>query len=115
MIKDKHCKLMIDGGSCTNGISKATVAALGVSTWRIPEPKHLEWLNNCGMLKVTHKVHVSFTVVTMLMRLSVMYCHLRCVGCYLVDLGSMIAMLLMLGEQIHILYCMMVTSRFLSL
>ena len=62
MIKGKHCKLMIDGGSCTNGISKAMVAALGLSTWRIPEPKHLEWLNNCGMLKVTHKVRVSFTV-----------------------------------------------------
>ena len=62
MIKGKHCKLMIDGGSCTNSISKAMVAALGLSTWRIPEPKHLEWLNTCGMLKVTHKVRVPFTV-----------------------------------------------------
>jgi hypothetical protein len=53
---------MIDGGSYTNGISKAMVAALGLSTWRIPEPKHLEWLNSCGMLKVTHKVRVPFTV-----------------------------------------------------
>ena len=58
MIKGKACKLMIDGGSCTNGISKAMVAALGLSRWRIPEPKHLEWLNSCGMLKVTHKVRV---------------------------------------------------------
>src|SRR3954468_18361936 len=62
MIKGKAWKLMIDGGSCTNGISKAMVAALGLSTWRIPEPKHLEWLNSCGMLKVTHKVRVPFTV-----------------------------------------------------
>jgi len=62
MIKGKACKLMIDGGSCTNGISKAMVAALGLSTWRIPEPKHLEWLNSCGMLKVTHNVRVPFTV-----------------------------------------------------
>ena len=62
MIKGKHCKLMFDGGSCTNGISKAMVVALGLSTWRIPEPKHLEWLNTCGMLKVTHKVRVPFTV-----------------------------------------------------
>jgi hypothetical protein len=62
IIKGKECKMMIDGGSCTNGISKAMVAALGLSTWRIPEPKHLEWLNNCGMLKVTHKVRVPFTV-----------------------------------------------------
>ena len=62
MIKEKACKLIIDGGSCTNGISKAMVASLGLSTWRIPEPKHLEWLNSCGMLKVTHKVRVPFTV-----------------------------------------------------
>ncbi|KAK1665411.1 hypothetical protein QYE76_053570 [Lolium multiflorum] len=38
IIKGKACKLMIDGGSCTNGISKAMVAALGLSTWRLPEP-----------------------------------------------------------------------------
>ena len=62
MIKGKACNLMIDGGSCTNGISKAMVASLGLSTWRIPQPKHLEWLNSCGMLKVTHKVRVPFTV-----------------------------------------------------
>ncbi|KAK1641709.1 hypothetical protein QYE76_059514 [Lolium multiflorum] len=62
IIKGKACKLMIDGGSCTTGISKAMVAALGLSTWRLPEPKHLEWLNSCGMLKITHKVCVPFTV-----------------------------------------------------
>ncbi|KAK1698221.1 hypothetical protein QYE76_014918 [Lolium multiflorum] len=61
-IKGKACKLMVDGGSCTNGISKAMVAALGLSTWRLPEPKRLEWLNSCGMLKITHKVRVPFTV-----------------------------------------------------
>ena len=38
------------------------MASFGLSTWRIPEPKHLEWLNSCGMLKVTHKVCVPFTV-----------------------------------------------------
>jgi hypothetical protein len=31
-------------------------------TWRIPEPKHVAWLNSGGMLKVTHKVRVPFTV-----------------------------------------------------
>ena len=62
MIKGKACKLMIDGGSCTNGISKTMVAALGLSTWRISEPKHISWMNSCGMLKVTHKVRVPFTV-----------------------------------------------------
>ncbi|KAK1680813.1 hypothetical protein QYE76_041661 [Lolium multiflorum] len=61
-IKGKACKLMVDGGSYTNGISKAMVTALGLSTWRLPEPKRLEWLNSCGMLKITHKVRVPFAV-----------------------------------------------------
>jgi hypothetical protein len=62
MIKGKACKLMVDGGSYCNGISKAMVATLGLSTWCIPEPEHVEWLNSYGMLKVTHKVRVPFTV-----------------------------------------------------
>ena len=33
-IKGTTCKLIIDGGSCTNGISKMLVEKLGLSTWR---------------------------------------------------------------------------------
>jgi hypothetical protein len=62
MIKGKACKLMVDGGSYYNGISKAVVSTLGLSTWHLPEPKHVAWLNSCGVLKVTHKVRVPFTV-----------------------------------------------------
>ena len=62
MIKGKACKLMIDSGSYCNGISKAVVEALGLSTWRIPEPRHVEWVNSCGMMKITHKVRVPFIV-----------------------------------------------------
>jgi hypothetical protein len=61
-IKEKVCKLVIDSGSYYNSISRAVVATLGLSTWHIPEPKHVEWLNTCCMLKVTHKVQVPFTV-----------------------------------------------------
>jgi hypothetical protein len=46
-IKEKKCKLIIDSGSYCNGISKAMVESLGLSTWRILEPKHVEWLNSC--------------------------------------------------------------------
>jgi hypothetical protein len=35
---------------------------LGLSTWRIPEPKHVAWLNSYSILKVTHKVRVPFIV-----------------------------------------------------
>jgi hypothetical protein len=61
-IKEKVCILVIDSGSYCNSISRAVVATLGLSTWHIPEPKHVEWLNTCCMLKVTHKVQVPFTV-----------------------------------------------------
>jgi hypothetical protein len=53
---------MVDGGIYCNGISKAVVSTLGLSTWHIPESKHVAWLNSCGTLKVTHKVHMPFTV-----------------------------------------------------
>jgi hypothetical protein len=61
-IKEKACKLIIDSGSYCNGIGRAVVASLGLSTWRIPEPKHVEWLNSCGVLKVTHEVRVTFSL-----------------------------------------------------
>jgi hypothetical protein len=61
-IKETACKLIIDSSSYCNGISKDVVATLGLLTWRIPEPKYVEWLNSCVVLKVTHKVHVPFTV-----------------------------------------------------
>ena len=38
------------------------VEKLGLSAWRYDEPYHLEWLNNCGKLKITHKVRVPFSV-----------------------------------------------------
>jgi hypothetical protein len=87
---------MVDGGSY-NGISKAVVATLGLLTWRIPEPKHVAWLNSYSMLKVTHKVPVPFTVGDYVDEVECDVLHWRCVGCYLDVHGSMIAMLLMLG------------------
>jgi hypothetical protein len=53
---------MIDSGSYCNGIGKSVVEALGLSTWRILAPRHVEWVNSCGMLKITHMVRVPFTV-----------------------------------------------------
>jgi hypothetical protein len=46
MVKGKACKLMVDGGSYCNCISKVVGLSLGLSMWRIPEPKHVAWLNS---------------------------------------------------------------------
>ena len=35
---------------------------LGLSTWRYRDPHHVGWLNSCGMLKITHKVRVPFSI-----------------------------------------------------
>src|SRR6266508_5663848 len=61
-IKDKVCKLVIDGGSFTNIISKDLVQALSLSTWRHPTPHHVQWINPAGKLKITHKVRVQFSI-----------------------------------------------------
>jgi hypothetical protein len=73
--KGKNVQLTVDGGSYCNGTSKVVVTTLGLSTWRIPEPKHVALLNSCGMMKVTHKVCVPFTVGDYVMRWSAMCCH----------------------------------------
>jgi hypothetical protein len=54
-IKDKVCKLIIDGGSFTNAISLDLVAALSFSTRRLPTPRYVQWMNQCGTLKITHR------------------------------------------------------------
>jgi hypothetical protein len=91
MINDKACTLMVNGVSYCNGISKAVVAT------RIPEPKHVTWLNSCGMLKVTHKVHMPFTVGEYVDEVECDVLPLEVCGVYLDVYGSRIAMLLMLG------------------
>ena len=60
MIKGRACKMIIDGGSFTNAVSKDLVHALGLSMWRHPQPHHVEWLYNSGKLKITHKVCVPY-------------------------------------------------------
>ena len=54
--------LIIDRGSYTNAVSKGLVEALGLPTWKHPQPHYIEWLYQSGKLKVTHKVRVNFSV-----------------------------------------------------
>lgn len=61
-IKDKVGKLVIDGGSFTNMISKDLIQAFPLSTWRHPTPHHVNWMNPTEKLKITHKVRVNFSV-----------------------------------------------------
>jgi hypothetical protein len=58
-IQDKVCKIIVDGSSFTNAISSDLVATLSLSTWRLPTPCYMQWMNQSGMLKITHKVRVN--------------------------------------------------------
>lgn len=61
-IKEKAYKLIIDGRSFTNVISKDLVYTLGLFMWRHSQSHYMEWLYNSGRLKITHKVRVPFVV-----------------------------------------------------
>ena len=61
-IKDKVCNLIIDSGSCTNVASTLLVEKLGLPTLKHPNPYRLQWLNDCGYIKVTRQVLVSFSI-----------------------------------------------------
>jgi len=61
-IKDKVCKLIIDGGSFTNVVSSDVVQALSLSTWRLPMPRYMQWMNQSGTLKITHRARVKFSM-----------------------------------------------------
>ena len=61
-VKNTTCKLIIDGGSYTNIVSKRLVDSLSLPTWKHPQPHCVEWLYNSGKLKVTHKVRLKFSV-----------------------------------------------------
>jgi hypothetical protein len=61
-IKEKICKLIIDGGSFTNVISSNVVDTLSLSTWRIPMPHYMQWMNQSDLLKITHRGRVKISV-----------------------------------------------------
>lgn len=61
-VNNKVCSVIIDGGSCTNVASTTLVETLGLPTLKHPRPYKLQWLNECGEVKVNAQVLVSFTI-----------------------------------------------------
>ena len=54
--------MIIDGGSCTNISSTTMVEKLGLPTTKHPQPYKLQWLNDCGDVRVNNQVLVSFRI-----------------------------------------------------
>ncbi|PON54373.1 hypothetical protein PanWU01x14_196020 [Parasponia andersonii] len=60
--EEQVCSVIIDGGSCTNVVSTKLVEKLALPTIKHPRPYRLQWLNNCGEVKVTKQVLVAFSI-----------------------------------------------------
>jgi hypothetical protein len=54
--------MMTDGGSCTNVTSTTLVEKLNLPTLKHPRPYKLQWLNDCGEVKVNKQVLISFSI-----------------------------------------------------
>jgi hypothetical protein len=61
-IQNKVCSMIIDGGSCANVASDTLVKKLNLSCVKHPKPYRLQWLNECGEVKVTKQVLIVFAI-----------------------------------------------------
>ena len=61
-INNKVCSMIIDRGSCTNVASTTLVENLNLPTLKHPRLYKLQWLNDCGEVKVNKQVLVSFLI-----------------------------------------------------
>jgi len=62
LINDKVCSMIIDSGSCTDVASVTLVKKLGLNTVKHERPYQLQWLNECGVVKVNRQVMISLSV-----------------------------------------------------
>jgi hypothetical protein len=62
VIKERSCRVIIDGGSCNNLASAEMVEKLALSTQPHPQPYYIQWLNSSGKVKVTRLVRVHFAI-----------------------------------------------------
>ncbi|KAF5470845.1 hypothetical protein F2P56_011333, partial [Juglans regia] len=61
-VNNKACSVIINGGSCTNVASTYLVEKLALTTLKHPQPYRLQWLNECGEIKVTRQVLVALSI-----------------------------------------------------
>ena len=51
-VNNKVCNMIIDEGSCTNIASTTLVEKLKLPTLKYPRSYRLQWLNDCGEVKI---------------------------------------------------------------
>jgi hypothetical protein len=61
-VQDKVVKVIIDGGSCHNLVSREMIEKLDLKLQRHPHPYHVQWLNASGDIKIGYKVKVPYKI-----------------------------------------------------
>jgi len=54
--------MIIDGGSCSSVASDTLVKKLNLSCIKHPRPYRLQWLNECGEVRVTKSIVIAFAI-----------------------------------------------------
>jgi hypothetical protein len=60
LVMGRVCKMIIDGGSCTNLASQTMIEKLSHPTFKHPEPYKLHWLNDGSSVEVRKQALVTF-------------------------------------------------------
>jgi hypothetical protein len=62
LVNWKLCGFIVDSGSCNNITSTEMVEKLQLQTRRHPHPYRMQWLNDCGSIKVSSNMRVPILV-----------------------------------------------------
>ena len=61
-VRGQVCSMIIDSGSCANVVSQSLVSQLKLPTLKHPSPYRLQWLSECGELRVVKQVLIRFKI-----------------------------------------------------
>jgi len=61
-MKERRCRVIIDGESCNNLASLELVKKLGLTTRPHPHPYYIQWVNSYDRIKVTEIAHIEFSI-----------------------------------------------------
>jgi hypothetical protein len=62
MIKDKLYQIIVDNGSYNNIANQELVERMRLKQRRHPSPYKMEWLTNCGAMRVSNMVTVQLSI-----------------------------------------------------
>ena len=62
VVKERRCRVMIDGETCNNLASLEMVEKLGLTTQPHPHPYYMQWVNSWDKIKVTEIARIEFSI-----------------------------------------------------